>query len=177
VSSRAAALWILLFVALALVGGLDLLNGDEGTRSRGPGLSSLASSGTVVRVIDGDTVHVRIRGTSRTVRYIGVDTPESVKPSQPVECFAKRASDFNRRLVSGREVRLRFGPERRDRYGRLLAYVYLPGRKRSVSAELIARGYGRVLTIEPNSAHRIPYERLERRARQAGRGLWGRCPL
>ena len=59
------------------------------------------------------------------MRYIGVDTPESVKPGEPVQCYAKQASDFNERLVDGRRVRLRIGRERTDRYGRMLAYVYL----------------------------------------------------
>jgi micrococcal nuclease len=130
----------------------------------------------VVRVIDGDTVRVRVSGNqTRTVRYIGVDTPESVKPETPVECYAKRASDFNRRLVGGQEVRLRFGAERTDRYGRLLAYVFRAGARRSASATLIARGYGRLLAIPPNTAHVRAFTRLERRARRLGRGLWGAC--
>jgi micrococcal nuclease len=172
-SSRAAVLWVALFVVLAIVGGgiRIVRGGGDGAKNE----ARLASNGIVVRVIDGDTVRVRTGNQTRTVRYIGVDTPETVKPNEPVQCFGKQASAFNRRLVAGRRVRLRFGPERFDRYGRLLAYVYLPGRRRSVDADLIALGYGRVLTIEPNSAHRIPYERLEREARQAGRGLWGSC--
>jgi micrococcal nuclease len=131
-------------------------------------------------VIDGDTVRVRIGEATRTVRYIGVDTPESVKPGEPVQCFAKRAAAFNRRRVAGRRVRLQFGPERFDRYGRLLAYVYIApstgAAHRSVNAEIVARGYGRVLAIAPNTAHLRPYLRLERRARQRGLGLWAACP-
>ena len=174
-SSRRAAVWLLVFAGLAVAGGALDLWGDE------PGddvdLSRASLSGRVVRIVDGDTIHVRLRHSEETVRYIGVDTPETVKPGEPVQCFGKPASEFNRRLVAGRVVRLRFGPERRDRYGRLLAYVYVRGRKgRSVNARLIAGGYGRVLTIEPNSAHRIPFGRLESDARQRGRGLWGSCP-
>src|SRR5207247_2423969 len=105
---------------------------------------------------------------TETVRYIGVDTPESVKPGAPVQCFAKRAATFNRHLVAGREVRLRFGPERRDRYGRLLAYVYVDGSSRSVSATLVARGYGRVLTIPPNTQHAVLFNRLQRNAKRRG---------
>ena len=75
----------------------------------------------VVRVVDGDTVVVRTGGRDERVRYIGVDTPESVKPGTPVQCFAKAASAANKRLVEGREVRLVLDAETRDRYGRRLA--------------------------------------------------------
>lgn len=164
-----------MFVVLAVLGGTRLLEGDEG---KSPDRSlRLASSGRVVRVIDGDTVRVRLGNQTRTVRYIGVDTPESVKPGEPVQCFAKSASEFNRRLMSGRRVRLRFGPERFDRYGRLLAYIHIKGRERSVNAVIVARGYGRVLTIAPNTEHTGAYTRLEQRARRRGLGLWSACPV
>jgi micrococcal nuclease len=175
VSSKAAVVWVAVFIVLALAGGGVGVLRDDGRSSKHG--TRQASTGLVVRVVDGDTVRVRTGNQTRTVRYIGVDTPETVKPNEPVQCYGKQASAYNRRLVAGRRVRLRFGPERLDRYGRMLAYVYLRGRRRSVDADLIARGYGRVLTIEPNSAHRIPYERLEREARQANRGLWGSCPV
>jgi micrococcal nuclease len=175
VSSRTAALWILLFFVLAVVGGgLGLFDvGDGG----GGEVGRLSAAGRVVDVVDGDTVKVRLPGGTETVRYIGVDTPETVKPGEPVQCFGKRASEFNDRLVAGRRVRLSFGRERRDRYGRLLAYVYLPGRERSVNALLVERGYGRVLVIPPNVEHERSYRRLERRARSEHLGLWGSCPL
>jgi micrococcal nuclease len=174
-STRTASLWVLLFIILALAGGgIDLLR-DGGGGSR-DGTVWLGSSGQVVRVIDGDTVRIQIGGATRTVRYIGVDTPETVKPGEPVQCFGKPASAYNHRLVEGRRVRLQFGPERLDRYGRLLAYVYLEGEGgRSVNARLVARGYGRVLAISPNTAHLRPYLRLERRAKRLGLGLWAAC--
>src|SRR6266516_5996740 len=79
----------------------------------------------VTRVIDGDTIEAQIGGRVEDVRLIGVDTPETVKPDTPVQCFGPRASDFTHRLLEGRRVRLVLGAERRDVYGRLLAYVYL----------------------------------------------------
>jgi micrococcal nuclease len=177
VSSRKAAGWVALFIALAIAGGvLDPWDGGDG-RDRDRDLGTQATAGKVVRVVDGDTVKVRLGESTETVRYIGVDTPETVKPGEPVQCFGKRASDFNRRTVAGRRVRLRFGAERRDRYGRLLAFVYVEGGGRSVNAELIARGYGRVLTIPPNDAQADAYERLERRARRGSVGIWGTCPI
>jgi micrococcal nuclease len=174
VSTRAAALWILAFATLAIVGGGGLELFDSGGGSR-DGTGELSAAGRVVRVVDGDTVRVRLRDHTETVRYIGVDTPETVKPGEPVQCFGKRASAFNRRAVAGRRVELRFGRERRDRYGRLLAYAYVQGRERSLSATLVARGYGRVLTIPPNTAHARSFARLERRARERRLGLWGSC--
>jgi micrococcal nuclease len=172
-SSRAAVAWILVFVVL-VIGGYSIDLSDDGNDSPEP-TSQLASAGQVVRVVDGDTVRVRIGEGTQTVRYIGVDTPESVKPNEPVQCFGKQASAFNSRLVAGRRVRLEYGRERHDRYGRLLAYVYISGHSRSVNAEIIAAGYGRVLAIAPNTAHLRAYLRLERRARSHRLGLWATC--
>ena len=135
-----------------------------------------AQVGRVVRVVDGDTIHVQVGGTRETVRYIGVDTPESVKPGTPVECFAKRASAFNHRLIDGEQVRLVRDAEARDRYGRLLAYVYRVRDKRFVNAALVRRGYAVPLTIPPNVAHAGQFRKLASAARRAGRGLWSSCP-
>jgi micrococcal nuclease len=129
----------------------------------------------VVRVVDGDTVVVRIGGHEQRVRYIGVDTPESVKPGTPVQCFAKAAAAANRRLVQGREVRVVADVEGRDRYGRTLAYVYRASDGLFVNAELVRRGYAKPLTIPPNVAHAAELRRLAASARRAGRGLWSRC--
>jgi micrococcal nuclease len=128
----------------------------------------------VIRAVDGDTIEVRVGGEVEDVRYIGVDTPETVKPGTPVQCFGPQASAFDHHLVERRRVRLVFGVERRDVYGRLLAYVYLG--HRFVNAELVRRGLARTLTIAPNDRHAGLFGRLERRAALAGRGLWGACP-
>jgi micrococcal nuclease len=130
----------------------------------------------VLRVVDGDTVQVRVEGRHERVRYIGIDTPESVRPGAPVQCFAKRASAFNARLVVGERVRLVSDAERRDRYGRLLAYVYRVRDGLFVNAELVRRGYARTLTIPPNVAYAAEFRRLAAAARRKGRGLWSSCP-
>jgi micrococcal nuclease len=128
----------------------------------------------VVRVVDGDTIAVAAAdGRRDVVRYIGVDTPESVKPGTPVQCYAKAASHENARLVAGRRVRLRLDAEPRDRYGRLLAYVYRDGVL--VNARLLQGGFARTLTIPPNDHFAKRFSLLQLRARAAGRGLWGRC--
>src|SRR5919107_36130 len=126
----------------------------------------------VARVVDGDTIRVELPSGEEAVRYIGIDTPESVKPGAPVECFAKRASAFNERLVAGERVRLAPGVEGRDRYGRLLAYVYRARDGLFVNAELVRRGYATVATFPPNVAHERDFRRLATRARVSGRGLW-----
>ena len=90
-----------------------------------------------------------------------------------MQCFGPRASDFNHRLVEQRRVRLVFGVERRDVYGRLLAYAYIG--HRFVNAELVRRGLARTLAIPPNTLHSALFERLELAAARAGRGLWDAC--
>jgi len=134
-----------------------------------------ADTAPVVRVVDGDTIRVGLPSGEEPVRYIGIDTPESVKPGAPVGCFAKRASAYNERLVSGERVRLVYDIERRDRYGRLLAYVYRARDGLFVNAELVRRGYATAVTFPPNVAHEREFRRLARRARMSGRGLWSGC--
>jgi micrococcal nuclease len=135
----------------------------------------------VTHVVDGDTIDVRpVNGDEETVRYIGIDTPETVKPGTPVQCGGPRAHEVNDRLVYGKTVTLRFDAERRDVYGRLLAYVYLPRPGRPplfVNAELARRGLARTLTIPPNDSFAPLFARLAGRAGVRGRGLWGNCPL
>jgi micrococcal nuclease len=158
---------VLVAVLAALI--LRPWEGAQGGDESGPA----AASATVLRVIDGDTIEARIEGRTEDVRYIGVDTPETVKPDTPVQCFGPRASHFNHRLMEGRRIRLVFGVERRDVYGRLLAYAYLG--HRFVNAMLVRRGLARTLTIAPNDRFAPLFRRLELRAARAGRGLWGRC--
>jgi micrococcal nuclease len=129
----------------------------------------------VLRVVDGDTILVAVGGRSERVRYIGIDTPESVKPGTPVQCYAKRASRENEQLVGGRTVRLVGDAEARDRYGRRLAYVYRSGDGLFVNAALVRDGYARTMTIAPNTAHATEFAGLARTARASARGLWGAC--
>lgn len=122
----------------------------------------------VVRVIDGDTI---LLSTGEKVRFIGVDTPETVDPRKPVEYLGKEATEYNRKLVGSNKVRLEFDVQERDKYGRLLAYVYLPDGT-FVNAELVKNGYARVATYPPNVKHQDLFLKLEREARENNRGLW-----
>jgi micrococcal nuclease len=159
-------------LALLLIAALLILRPWEGGGGRDGG--PVSAGAFVARVVDGDTIEARIGGQLEDVRYIGVDTPETVKPDTPVQCFGPRASSINHRLLERRHVRLVFGVERRDIYGRLLAYVYLG--RHFVNAMLVRRGLARSLTIPPNDRFAPLLRRLELRAARAGRGLWGACP-
>jgi len=163
----AGTLLLLALIVYALIAG----GGNERAGDRGG--DDADRSARVLRVIDGDTIEVAIGGGSDDVRYIGVDTPETVKPGEPVECLGPEASAFNHGLVDGETVRLAFDRERRDVYGRLLAYVYVGDT--FVNAELVRGGYARTLEIPPNTAEADRLAALEERAGRAGAGLWGAC--
>lgn len=128
----------------------------------------------VVAVVDGDTIKVSLGGGVETVRLIGVDTPETVHPSKPVEFFGKEASTFTQGQALGKFVRLErdLGSANRDRYQRLLRYVYVLPDGVLINAEIIRQGYGHAYTVFPFSKME-EFRALEREAREASRGLWG----
>jgi micrococcal nuclease len=160
----------------AIVALLVVLAGRTALGGGGKPVSGRPQDATVVRVVDGDTVVARMSdGRFERVRYIGMDTPEDVKPGVPVQCFSLRAAAANRRLVSGRQVKLVPGVEPRDRYGRLLAYVYRRSDGLFVNEQLVRAGFARPLTIPPNDRYAGAIAQLADSARQAGRGLWGAC--
>lgn len=129
----------------------------------------------VGRVIDGDTVRLRIAGSEETVRLIGIDTPETHRPNTPVECFGVEASTALERLLpSGSTVWLERDVEARDRYGRLLGYVWLAD-GRMANEVMAADGYAAPLTYPPNVAYTQRILDASGRARDAERGLWAAC--
>ena len=166
--SAGAVLLLVIAIAVLVFDGDGGDQGDEGNARARPG----AAMAQVTDVVDGDTIHALVGGEEESVRYIGIDTPE-VDPQIGVECFGAQASRRNRELVTGERVRLVFGAEPRDRYGRLLAYVYVGDE--FVNAELVRGGYARTLEIEPNTDRAPLLNRLEQQAATAGRGLWGEC--
>jgi len=126
----------------------------------------------VVRVIDGDTIQVCcIFGDREKVRYIGINTPEIHHPMKGIEPFGKEAAEANRKLVDGKTVRLEFDVQQVDRYNRLLAYVYLED-DTFVNAWLVEHGFAQVMTVPPNVKHQELFLKLQREAREKGRGLW-----
>jgi micrococcal nuclease len=129
-----------------------------------------ALEGVVVRVVDGDTVHVRIGDRVEKVRYIGVNTPEIHHPRRGEEPGGREAARVNAALVAHRRIRLELDAQSRDRYGRLLAYVWVGDVM--VNAELVRRGYAQVMTVPPNVRYVELFLKLQRDAREAARGLW-----
>jgi len=137
-----------------------------------PAASAAALEGTVVRIVDGDTIHVKVADRIEKVRYIGMNTPELHHPTKGEEPGGREATEANRRLLAGKRVRLETDVQTRDRYGRLLAYVWVGDAM--VNAELVRQGYAQVMTVPPNVRHQELFVKLQREAREAGRGLWAR---
>src|SRR5439155_22738668 len=132
---------------------------------------------TAERLVDGDTIVVHLGGRRERVRLIGIDTPESVKPDTPVQCFALEASGRTKALLpKGTPVRLVRDVEARDRYRRLLAYVYRVRDGLFVNLALVREGYASPYTFPPNVAHTSEFVAAAAEARTVGRGLWSRCP-
>ncbi|OGY26947.1 MAG: hypothetical protein A2Z11_02730 [Candidatus Woykebacteria bacterium RBG_16_43_9] len=131
----------------------------------------------VTRVIDGDTIEIE---GGEKVRYIGIDTPETVHPSKPVQCFGKEAALKNKKLVEGKRVRLEKDVSETDKYGRLLRYVYLPRGKAGVGEVfvnkiLVQDGYAFSSTYPPDVKYQDIFSKAEKEAREADRGLWSSC--
>jgi micrococcal nuclease len=152
----------ILFVLIALLG----------TAAAEPNSAELQAY-EVVRVIDGDTVVLMVEGREVTVRLIGLDTPETVHPQKPVEVYGKQASRFTRNLLRGESVYVvhEAGKPERDKYRRLLAYLYRAPDGLFVNAEIIRQGYGHAYTKYPFK-HMDLFWGYERAAREAGKGLW-----
>lgn len=127
----------------------------------------------VKRVVDGDTIELE---DSRKVRYIGIDTPETVDPRRGVGCFGKEASDFNKKLVEGKKVMLEKDVSETDKFGRLLRYVYLKDDTNLfVNEYLVKEGYAKVDTFPPDVKFSEVFLEAERLARENKKGLWGEC--
>jgi len=172
----------LLCVAISACGGheVDLSRQSPALLSTEPGGYETAQVG---RVVDGDTLEVTITGRSEgpaaglaelgevyKLRLIGIDTPESVKPGSPVECFGKEASEAAAALLEGQEVTLVKDVEETDAYERLLRYVYLG--EELANARLVLNGYASAYTYPPNVRHSELFVDLQRQAREASAGLW-----
>lgn len=150
----------------------------SGLRPIGPTVSGLE----VIRVVDGDTLHVRIDGRDETVRLIGINTPETVKEGSPIECYGPEASDYAKQALTGRTVTLEYDESqgRTDQYGRTLAYVWLEGDDGSltlVNLDEVTGGYARERQYGPTPyAWKSTFRAAQSQARAAGVGLWGSCP-
>ena len=171
ISKKRAPLWAILCAILIIIfqhyGWLD--GAKQTAETVQPGLYR------ITRFDDGDTIAVDMNGRSETIRFIGVDTPETHDPRKAVQCFGKAAASFTKQLIGSNNIRLEADPlnTNRDRYNRLLRYVYLPD-GRLVNAEIIKQGYGFAYLGFPFSKS-DDFAQYQREARENERGLWHAC--
>jgi micrococcal nuclease len=151
-----------------------LVVGCATASTRAPPPAGAGGEVLVTKVTDGDTIHVTYLSRDERVRLIGVDTPEVPWYGGKGECFGVEAGLFSRGRLAGRSVRLAFDTDRRDRYGRLLAYVYV--RSELFNLTLVSLGYARADPVAPDTRRAAEFARAEAQARAAGRGLWAACP-
>lgn len=184
--SASQALLTLAAVIIAFYGGRDLtrvwksdiepqlrqlLQGSDNNTVLGT--SDITNQQFIVeRVVDGDTIKLT---NGQTVRYIGIDTPESKHPQKEVECFALDAAEANRQLVEGKKVTLEKDVSDTDRYGRLLRYVYI--NDIMVNQKLVADGFAQAVSFPPDIKYQDQLMAAEQQAREQDLGLWGSCEL
>ena len=124
----------------------------------------------VKRVVDGDTL---LLANDKRVRLIGVNTPETVKPNSPVEAYGKEASEYTKKMLTGKTVYLEKDAGDTDKYGRLLRYVYTEDGK-MFNEVLVQEGYAQVMTIQPNVKYQERFVQAQRQAREGKKGLWNK---
>jgi micrococcal nuclease len=159
----AFACWV--FFSILLAGSLFFAT---------PALAQTSQTVTVERVVDGDTIEVNpaVSGTE-DVRLLGVDTPETVDPNEPVEPYGPEASAFTKRQLEGKRVTLTFDQEKTDQYGRALAYVRISGQGETFNETLLRQGYAQLEIVAPNDRFESSFRQAQDEARQADRGIWG----
>jgi micrococcal nuclease len=139
-----------------------------------PALAQSSQTVTVERVVDGDTLVVNPSvGGTEDVRLLGVDTPETVDPNEPVEPYGPEASAFTNQQLEGERVTLIFDQERRDQFGRALAYVQISSQSETFNETLLRQGYAQLYVVPPNDRYEVTFSRAQDQARQAQRGIWG----
>lgn len=131
----------------------------------------------VNRVVDGDTV---ILSDGRTIRYLDVDTPETKKPNTPIMCFGPEASEYNKKLVEGKEVVMVSDIEKTDKYGRELRFIFLVGKdtdkiEQSVNVDLVIKGFARNKSYSPNTTYEKQFSDFSYKAQKDSLGVW-KCP-
>lgn len=166
--------WWVVFISLIAIGAyfvFKLAGSESLVQSNQPGLYR------VMKFDDGDTISVDMNGTTETVRFIGVDTPETHHPDRPIECYGPEASVYTKKLIGNQKVRLQADSldTNRDRYGRLLRYVYLPDGT-LVEQKLITEGYGFAYTYFPFEKS-AEFSAYEQQAKTAKKGLWTACQV
>lgn len=165
----------ILIAFLIIIGASVIIIGFRGDKPTQPTVAQEQPTYKVLSVTDGDTLHVLIDGKDETVRLIGVDTPETVDPKKPVQCYGPEASSHTKELLQGKQVTLEADPTQgdRDKYGRLLRYVYLEGE--NINQELLLDGYAREYTYDKPYAQQEAFLGAQSHAQWGKLGLWGKC--
>ena len=172
----AASIRFLILIAVIVAVSVGIACSPVRPDDTNPGAGE--TNATVAEVVDGDTIVVRSKGDRERVRLIGIDTPETVHPTKPVECFGQEASERTKELLPvGTLVVLRRDVEARDRYGRLLAYVFRSEDGLFINLDLVLEGFAHAYRFPPNDALAAQFSRAESLARTSGLGLWASCPV
>lgn len=178
--------FILLVIAAAILyfSGIDssFINNNSDVKEISTSVdSSGIIQGIVARVVDGDTAIIRVNGEDRRVRFLGVDTPETVHPTKGVQPYGKEASNFTKESLTGRNVWLEYDKSPTDRYNRHLAYIWLSRptqineatiRREMFNAKLLADGYAKVTIIKPNNRYEKLFKEIESEAKNSRLGMW-----
>jgi micrococcal nuclease len=139
-------------------------------------LTASPNSATLKGVVDGDTIDIAIGGKTERVRLIGINTPETKHPTKGVECYGPEASAYTEQLLpKGTKLRVERDIEARDKYGRLLLYVYIANSNVFVNMDLVMNGYARPMVFEPNTAHMVDFAQAATQAELRNVGLWQAC--
>ena len=173
---------IVIFIAALIIyfTGGDLSFFDNG-ENNGNNLNNDFVQATVSRVVDGDTMSVIVGNEERRVRFLGVDTPETVHPNKPVQYYGKEASQFTKNSLTGKRVWLEYDKNPTDRYNRHLAYIWTSKpnqinestmRENMFNARLLLDGYAKVMMIKPNTKYKDLFEKFQNEAKSSKRGLW-----
>ncbi|MBQ7069084.1 MAG: thermonuclease family protein [Synergistaceae bacterium] len=173
---------IVIFIAALIIyfTGGDISFFDNG-ENNGNNLNNDFVQATVSRVVDGDTMSVIVGNEERRVRFLGVDTPETVHPNKPVQYYGKEASQFTKNSLTGKRVWLEYDKNPTDRYNRHLAYIWTSKpnqinentmRENMFNAKLLLDGYAKVMMIKPNTKYKDLFEKFQDEAKNSKRGLW-----
>jgi len=172
--------WLISLLSVVLLSGCVNYKQHESLKTESNTLNSKAKtevsnhtvSGTVIRVVDGDTVHVRVNGKDEDVRILLTDTPETVSPTKPVEPFGPKAHKFAEKMMpAGKKVKLEFDGPKRGKYNRLLAYVWIDGK--DYNKLLLEKGLARYAYVyNPPYVHADEFKKAQAEAKKAGIGIW-----
>ena len=177
---KQAIIIIIIGIIAYFFGGESVFNISENNGGNDSGNQDFVQA-VIVRAVDGDTAVVKIDGQEKRVRFLGVDTPETVHPNKPVQFYGKEASNFTKENLNGRRVWLEYDSNPQDRYGRHLAYIWLNNprtinestmRENMFNAKLLLGGYAKVMIIRPNKRYESEFKKFQEEARNKKLGVW-----